>query len=87
MKVTPIILSITLAFKTIYSRTIDNNYSITNQANNTKVDKSYEIVKINNFSYKIHCSEEKKVCDGIKNNIKFACNTISNAFGKYRFYF
>ena len=74
MKTSTILLSITLAFTTIYSKAIDNN-------------NSYETVKINNFSYKFHCSEEKKVCDGYKNDIKFACNTLSNTFGKYKFYF
>jgi len=74
MKLTPILLSVTLAFKTIYSKAIDNN-------------NSYETVKINDFSYKFHCSEEKKFCDGIRNYIKYACNIISNTFGKYKFYF
>jgi len=85
MKITPILLSITLAFKTINSKAIDNNYySITNQINDTKVDKSYEIVKRDNFSYKFHCSEEKKVCDGIISDINYACNIISNTFEIYK---
>jgi len=71
MKTSTILLSITLAFTTIYSKAIDNN-------------NSYETVKINNFSYKFHCSEEKKVCDGYKNDIKFACNTLSNTFEIYK---
>jgi len=88
MKTSTILLSITLAFKTIYSKAIDNNYyDITNQTNDIKVDKSYEVVKIDNCSYKFHCSEEKKECDGYKNDINFACNALSNAFGKYKFYF
>jgi len=47
MKASTILLSIALAFKTIYWRAINNNYyDITNQINDIKVDKSYEIVKI-----------------------------------------
>jgi len=69
MKTFIILLPILLAFKTVYSKAIDN---------------SYERIKLNNFSYKFHCSEEKKLCDSYKNNIKFACNTISKTFEIYK---
>jgi len=88
MKASTILFSLALAFKTIYSRAIEDNiYEINNQLNVTNVDNPYELIESNNFIYKLHCSEEKEFCDKIKNNLEFAFKTISNAFGKYKILF
>jgi len=85
MKPTAILLSIALAFKTIYSRAVDNNpYEIKNHLNIRKVDDPFEIVENDKFIYRFHCSEEKKVCDGFKNDLEFAFNIISNTFEIYQ---
>jgi len=89
MKTTAILLTVALAFKTIYSRAIfDNlneyNTQLNNQFNNTKVDDPFEIVKNDKFVYRFHCSEEKSVCDGFKNDLDFAFKTISNTFEIYQ---
>jgi len=85
MKTTTVLFSIALAFKTIYSRTIaEALYGITNQLNVSKGDNSSELVESNNFVYKFHCSEEKELCDKIKNNLAYATKTISNTFEIYK---
>jgi len=83
MKTTSIVLSVAFAFQTIYSRAVDNSYyAASNQLNVSKVDDPIEIVESEHFVYKLHCSEEKQYCDGIKNDLEYAFNTISNTFGK-----
>jgi len=74
MKTTTILLSIAFAFETIYSRAI----------NDSKVDDPFEIVESENFVYKLHCSEGQQYCDGIKNDLDFAFNTLSNTFEIYQ---
>jgi len=81
MKTTTILFSIALAFETIYSKAIDN---ISKQSNVSKVEDPFEIVKSKNFIYKFHCSEEKNVCDGFKNDIDYAFNAISKTFEIYK---
>jgi len=85
MKTTTLLLSIALAFKTTYSRAVDNNfYGIKNHLNVREVDDPFEIVENDKFIYRFHCSEEKKVCDGFKNDLDFAFNKISNTFEIYQ---
>jgi len=86
MKTTTILLSVALAFKTIYSKAIDNlSSAIIDQLNIPEDYEDVEIVKSDNFIYKFHCSEEKEFCDKIKSDLEFAFNTLSNTFGKYKF--
>jgi len=89
MKTSTILLTVALAFKTIYSRAIvdnliENKSQLNNQLNDTKVEDPFEIVKDDKFVYKFHCSEEKTVCDGFKNDLDFAFKTISNTFEIYQ---
>jgi len=87
MKTTSILLSLALAFKTIYSKAIDINTNfVSEQLNVPEEDNSFELVesKEYNFIYKLHCQNN---CEKIKDDLNFAFNTTSNAFGKYRFYF
>jgi len=85
MKTTTILLSVALAFKTIYSKAIDNiSSAIIDQLNIPEDYEDVEIVKSDNFIYKFHCSDEKEFCDKIKNDLEFAFDTISNAFEFYQ---
>jgi len=79
MKTSSILLSIALAFQTVYSKAI-NNKILPEQLNGT--DNSFELVESDNFIYKLHCSEEYD-CDKFKNDLNFAFTTLSNTFGKY----
>jgi len=84
MRTTSILLSLALAFKTIYSKAIDINTKIVSeQLNVPEEDNSYELVKSEkyNFIYKFHCQSN---CDEIKNDLEFAFNATSNAFEIYQ---
>jgi len=84
MKTTSILLSLALAFKTIYSKAIDNAKIISEQLNVIEEDNSFELVESDNFIYKFHCSEEQEYCDKLKNDLEYAFTTISNAFEIYQ---
>jgi len=85
MKTSTILLSIALAFRTIYSKAIySNSKIISEQLSIPEEDNSFELVESDNFIYKFHCSDEKEYCDKIKNDLDFAFATISNAFEIYQ---
>jgi len=88
MKITSILFSFALAFQTIYSKAVKTNNKIASeQLNIPEEDNSYELVKNkkNNFIYKLHCPVGND-CLKIKNDLEFAFNTTSNAFGKYNIF-
>jgi len=82
MRTTKILLTITLAFKTIYSKAINNTSNIIEKQLN--VDDSVELVKSDNFITKFHCNEEKEYCEKVKNEFNFVFDTLSNAFEFYQ---
>jgi len=85
MRISNILLSLALTFKTIYSRAVDNNSNIlSDQLKAIEEDSSYELVKSDNFIYKYHCYDEKEYCNKIKNDLDYAFNTISKAFEIYQ---
>jgi len=84
MRTTSILLSLALAFKTIYSKAIDNAKIISEQLNVIEEDKSFELVESDNFIYKFHCSEEQEYCDKLKNDLDYAFTTLSNTFEIYQ---
>ena len=86
MKTKTILLIASLAIKSIYSKAIDNITDVVANQLNVE-DNSIEIVEINNFINKLHCSYEKELCNKIKDSFDFAFDKISNAFGKYFIFF
>jgi len=83
MKSTTILLSIALAFKTVYSKAIDAMDSVIAEQLNVN-DNSIEVVNNTNFIYKFHCEDDKDYCDKIKSDIEFAFNKLSNTFEFYQ---
>jgi len=87
MKTSTILLSVALAFRTIYSKAVYyHSKAISEQLSIPEEDSSFELVESRNFIYKLHCSEEKKYCDKIKKDLYFAFSAVSNAFGKQRIF-
>jgi len=84
MKTSTLLLSIALAFKVIYSKAIDTTDNITSNQLNVEEDSTVEIINNDNFIYKLHCSDEKELCDKIKNDFEYAFKIISNAFEIYQ---
>jgi len=88
MKTSTILLSVALAFKTIYTKAIDNGVNIkSSQLAVIKNDINLEIINGKNFTYKYHCNDDKderKYCEGIKNDLDYAFKALSNTFEFYQ---
>jgi len=88
MKTSTILLSVALAFKTIYTKAIDNGVNIkSSQLAVIKNDINLEIINGKNFTYKYHCNDDKderKYCEGIKNDLDYAFTKLSDTFEFYQ---
>jgi len=67
MKTSTILLSVALAFRTIYSKAVYyHSKAISEQLSIPEEDSSFELVESRNFIYKLHCSEEKNTVIKLK---------------------
>jgi len=81
MKTTSIFFSFALAFKTIYSKALNSNNTITSEPLNIPEQLNIqEEDKNKDFIYDFHCSEDSD-CENIKNDLNFALEKLSNTFG------
>jgi len=87
MRISTILLSVVLSFNTIYSKAIDNDAYLKGiQKDVIMQDDFLEIIhdKNGNFINKFHCSNERKFCEKIKNDLDYAFDTFSNALEIYQ---